>query len=279
MFKYLKEAFWASPSLPGLGNVPLNVLGVVGVFILGFAQPAIWLAGLAAEVAYLYACFTNDRFRRWVDAREMVLESTEVEKQKNELVAGLVPPRRERLRKLEARCGRVLQAYRQSNTDSLIAEGNEEALKKIAWYFLKLLVAQQNLVTLASETNKEELESKIRQLTAETHDNHVTNSLKESRLATLATLQKRLANFGRREQSLQEIESDLQRIEAQVELALENATLSGKTETISADMDLVSTLLDESIYGASTSSIAAVEERLHSNTTARSEPTSQTGDR
>jgi hypothetical protein len=119
--------------------------------------------------------------------------------------------------------------------------------------------------------------SKIRQLTAETQEGRITNSLQESRSATLATLQKRPANFARREQSLQEIESDLQRIEAQVELALENASLSGKVETISTDMDLVSTLLDESVYGASTSSIAAVEERLHSGTTARAEPTSETG--
>jgi hypothetical protein len=265
MLKYLKEAFWASPVLPGMGNVPVNVLALIGIFILGLAQPAIWLAGLAAEVAYLYACSSSGRFRRWVDAKEMVLESAEVEKQRSELVSSLVPPRRERLRRLEARCGRILQTYRQSNTDSVVAEGNQEALKKIARYFLKLLVAQQNLVTLGSETNKDDLESRIRQLTTEIRDHRVSDSLRESRSATLATLQKRLANYTRREQSLQEIESDLQRIEAQVELALENASLSGKTETISANMDLVSALLDESIYGASTSSIAAVEEKLQSS--------------
>jgi hypothetical protein len=262
MLKYLKAAFWASPVLPGLGQIPLNALCVAGLIILGLAQPAFWLAGLAIELAYLYACFTSERFRRWVDAKAMVLESAEVEKRRIELVSGLVPPRRERLRKLEARCGRILHAYRQSNTDSLVAEGNEAALRKIAWYFLKLLVAQQNLVTLASETDRNELESKIRRLILETQDREVTDSLRESKRATLETLQKRLTNFTRREQTLQEIESDLQRIEAQVELALENASLSGKTETISADMDLVSALLDESIYGTSTSSIAAVEETL-----------------
>jgi hypothetical protein len=267
MLKYLKEAFWASPVFPGLGRIPVNALGVAGLAILGLAQPAIWLGGLAAEMAYLYACFTNERFRRWVDAKAMVLESAEVEKRRSELVSGLVPPRRERLRKLEARCGRILHAYRQSNTDSVVAEGNESALRKIAWYFLKLLVAQQNLVTLASETDRAELESKIRQLALEIQDSSVSDSLRESKGATLHTLQKRLANFTRREQSLQEIESDLQRIEAQVELALDNASLSGKTETISADMDLVSALLDESIYGTSTSSIAAVEERLRTGGT------------
>jgi hypothetical protein len=62
MLKYLKEAFWASPVLPGMGNVPVNVLALIGIFILGLAQPAIWLAGLAAEVAYLYACSSREDF-------------------------------------------------------------------------------------------------------------------------------------------------------------------------------------------------------------------------
>ena len=115
MLKYLKEAFWVSPHVSGLGRVPVNVLAVVGFGVFGFAESSIWLVGLGLETAYLYVCFTSERFRRLVDAKEMVLESTESKKKKAELVAGLTPPRRERLRRLEARCGRIVQRYRLTN--------------------------------------------------------------------------------------------------------------------------------------------------------------------
>ena len=125
MLKYLKEAFWASPHVPGLGPVPFNVLAVAAFGIFGVAESSIWLVGLALETAYLYACFTSERFRRLVDAKELVLESAEVKKKKTELVASLTPPRRERLHRLEARCGQILQSYRQTNVDPAIAEANE----------------------------------------------------------------------------------------------------------------------------------------------------------
>jgi len=42
-------------------------------------------------------------------------------------------------------------------------------------------------------------------------------------------------------------------------LALENAGMRGKPETISTNIDLVSQLLDDSIYGDSGASIAALD--------------------
>src|SRR5262245_34376784 len=69
MFSYLKAAFLASPPVPGLGKVPVNVLACVGVGILGFAFPPLWLAGLGLETVYLFGLANNARFRKYVDAQ------------------------------------------------------------------------------------------------------------------------------------------------------------------------------------------------------------------
>jgi hypothetical protein len=74
MVKYLKEAFWASPHMPGLEQVPVNALAVAAFGIFEFAESWIWLVGLGLETAYLYACFTSDLQR--LEAKvELALEN------------------------------------------------------------------------------------------------------------------------------------------------------------------------------------------------------------
>ena len=125
--------------MPGLGQVPVNALAVAAFGIFGFAESWIWLVGLGLETAYLYACFTSERFRRLVDAKELVLESAEATKKKTELVASLTPPRRDRLRRLEARCGRILQKlsankcrFRDRRSERGNSETNRGFLSEIA---------------------------------------------------------------------------------------------------------------------------------------------------
>src|SRR5262249_10912101 len=86
-----------------------------------------------------------------------------------------------------------------------------------------------------------------------------TPSARESKTATLAILQKRAENFGRRHESLEEIASDLARIEAQIELVLENTTLEGKPQAIAANLDLASQTLDSGVFGSSAADIADVD--------------------
>ncbi|MBV8968595.1 MAG: hypothetical protein JO331_05975 [Verrucomicrobia bacterium] len=259
MWRYIREAFWARPEIAGLGKVPVNVILLAGVGILGFGEHALWLAGLGAEVAYLYACFTNDRFRRWVDARNMVVEKTSAEQQRLDLANALIPPRREKLQKLQKRCDRILELYRQNQTDSVIVETNQHSLERMTWYYLKLLLAQQNLESLASEADATALTRQIDELRREIDAQSAHENLRESKLAIIRVLEKRLQNLDRREEILREIASDLTRIEAEVELALENAGLAGQTNTISAQIDLLGSSFDDSVFGDSALSVRAVE--------------------
>src|SRR5258708_1833048 len=225
MVKYLKEAFWASPHMPGLGQVPVNALAVAAFGIFGFAESWIWLVGLGLETAYLYACFTSERFRRLVDAKELVLESAEATKKKTELVASLTPPRRDRLRRLEARCGRILQSYPQSNVDSAIAEANEVTLKQIAAFYLRLLLVEPNLAELEAETTEPSLRKQIQTLESALKETTLSESGRESKAATLHILETRLANRSRGGAVMVQVRSDLHGLEAKDEVALHTAML------------------------------------------------------
>jgi hypothetical protein len=257
VFRHLKAAFWAAPEIPGLGRLPVNVIALAGFAILGFGHPGFWLLGLALEGSYLYALTASARFRKVIDAGQQQLGESTVEREREALVVKLAPDARGRLEKLAAQCARVLQLEREAQSEDLIVEGNREALRKLEWLYLKVLVAQQNLRALGS--GEAELRRQIGVLQSEVRADRISRSLRESKGATLRILEQRLANLERREQTLAEIESDLTRIEAQVDLALDNAGMRGKTETISANINLVSQLLDDSIYGESGDSIAALD--------------------
>lgn len=257
MFRYLKAAFWAAPQIAGLGRLPVNVLALFGFGILGIGHPGFWLLGLAFEGTYLYALASSPRFRKVIDAGQLQTAQLSVEQERAMLVAKLPADARARLDQLAAKCTRALDLEREAQTDEIVVDGNREALRKLEWLYLKVLVAQQNLRALGS--GEAQLRRQIDILQVEVRADRLSRSLRESKEATLRLLEQRLANLERREQTLAEIESDLTRIETQVDLAVENAGMRGKSEAISANIDLVSQLLDDSIYGDSGASIAALD--------------------
>lgn len=259
MFRYLKAAFWAAPDVPGLGRLPVNALALAGMGILGVGHPGFWLAGLGLEAAYLFGLATNHRFQRLVDARDRSVEELSADAQRKSVVAKLIPPSHERLQRLEARCARILQLHADAQAEEFVIEGNRQALQKLSFLYLKLLIARQNIQAEDTADVVARLRYQTAALEKELGYDKLSPSLRESKEATLRILQQRLAALERREQTLAEIDSDLTRIEAQVDLALDQAAIRGKTETITANIDLVSQLLDDSVYGDAGASLAAIE--------------------
>lgn len=245
MTRYLRAAFWAAPTVPGLGKVPVNALAFFGLLILGFGHPGFWLLALALEGAWLFALANSARFQKLVDAEAAQLETGARDTEQASLTARLIPPAQERHRQLRERCARIGQLEREAQVDDFLIESNREALEKLAGLHLKLLGAQQTLRSLDSERAAQDLELKLATLEGELDDPELSRSLRESKEATRRILQQRLTNLARREETLEEIESDLTRIEAQIDLALDNAGLRGKSEAISANIKLASQLLDD----------------------------------
>jgi hypothetical protein len=64
VWRYLKAAFWVGVDVPALGRVPVNLLGVLGVAILGVAKPALWLLGAGLETTLLFSLAFNHRFQK-----------------------------------------------------------------------------------------------------------------------------------------------------------------------------------------------------------------------
>ena len=259
MWRYLKSAFLVTVDVPSLGHVPINVLGALAFGILGFAQPGFWLLGLAIEAAVVPALAFNPRFQKVVEAQSLQRSEGTVEQQRLALVKLLEAGAQQRLWGLAKKCNQVLDVYRSQQAEDFVVDSNEHALKNLEWVYLKLLVARHHLLSPSSET-VQSLEMKIQALEKDLREGEETESLRQSKTATLNILKKRQSTMRRKQQTLEEIESDLTRIDNQVDLILENATVQGKPQTISADIELASDLLGGSLFGDDESAITALEQ-------------------
>ena len=256
--RYLKEAFFVCCPVPGLGALPVNILGLIGFSILGFGDPAFWPLGLGLELAWLFGLATHPRFQKWVDAKEMVLNKQDTSDKRETLVHLLDLAARQRLSLLENKCRRILDVYRTSQKEDYLTQSNEQALQQLQWMYLKLLVAQHYLQTLDSQGSEADLRKKIQELQTGIQSRSSSDNARESRSATLKILQQRLVALQRREQSLDEIASDLTRIEAQVDLALDQAAIEG--QPISSNIGLASELLDSGLFGEASRVIEDIEQ-------------------
>ena len=257
MKQALKAAFFLRYPIAGLGEVPINLIGLACFGVLGFGNPGFWFAGAGLETAYLAALATNWRFQRWANAQASALETSDVDARRLALVKQLIQVDRLAMERLAGKCDRIESLWRAQ--DEVVAQSNLAALRDLQWVYLKLLLAKQHLLSSESETNENDLRADIDKLTRELSDTLLSSATRESKSATLELLRRRAGNVNRRRQTLDEIASDLARVEAQVALVLENTTLEGKPQAVSADLNLASQLLDSSYFGASAADIAAVD--------------------
>jgi hypothetical protein len=259
VWRYLKSAFLVSVDIPGLGRVPVNALGAAALGILGFAQPAFWLVGLAIEATVLPSLAFNPRFQKVVEAQSLQLTQGDATQKRLALIKVLEPSARQKLSTLIDKCNQVLEVYRSQQAEEYVLDSNNQALESLQWVYLKLLVARHHLQNPVNSDTEQSLTKKIEEIDADLKDGEETETLRQSKTATLAILKKRLANIIRKGQTLAEIESDLTRIDNQIDLILENATMQGKPQTISADIELASDLLGGSVFGEDESAITDLE--------------------
>ncbi len=245
--------------MPGLGRLPVNALTMAGFGILGVGHPGFWLIGLGLEAAWLMSATGNDRFRTLIDASTGQLDDGTTEDQRQTLIARLTAEHRQRLTALEQKSKRALALQREAGVSQVMCEMNGDSLNKLGWFFLKLLVARENLQALGDASMRRELRQQVETLQREL-EGRVSFALRESKEATLKILQQRLAHVDRREESLAEIDSDLTRIEAQLDLAVDSAGLRGKDGAVSADIHFVSQFLDDGAFGEASASITALDQ-------------------
>lgn len=251
--RYLWHAFFARPDIPLL-RLPWNALAIVAAGVAGFWEPAVWGTAAVGEMIYLFTLASNRGFQEEVDARKLVALREDTEEARKRLLSKLGGAARQRYVKLEEK-RRKLEALQDDTTsDDLLAESNVEALRKLTWLYLNLLVAQRNLLVGGPASDARDLEKQIKQ-----HEAAIAHApspaARSAHEATLRLLRERLDNITHKHVSLAEIDADLSRIETQLDFALEEATLRGRPTAISANVELTSRLLGnlndaETTYGA-----------------------------
>jgi len=262
VWHYIKAAFLVGVDVPQLGRIPVNVLLTAGFVILGVAQPAFWLAGLAVEASLVTTLAFNPRFQKYVQGQQLQVAKDDDEVRRLQLIQLLEPEARRKLSALGLKCNRNIDVYRSQQAEGYIIDTNREALNRLEWNYLKLLVARHHLVSGDSNESEQSMQQKVKELEADLRNPNQPDALRDSKSATVAILKQRLANIQRRSETLQEIDSDCTRVEAQVDLVLENATMQSKPQTISSDIELASDLLGAGIFGDDESAVSHLDRKF-----------------
>src|SRR5688500_6925106 len=261
--RYLWHAFFARPDIPLL-RVPWNAVGIIAAAVAGFWDPAIWGVATAGELIYLFTLASNPGFQQWIDDRRIEERRGDTIEARNALKRNLGGAARRRYEKLEEKRERLERLSEQEKSDNLFYESNRDALQKLTWLFLNLLIAQRNLI-IAPQSDERDLQKQIASLEREIVTAPPSESLRGSKEATLRLLRERLDNVQHRQTYLAEIDADLARIETQFDVALEEASLRGRPMAISANVELTSHLLanlddGSTTYGVSESQSLKVSE-------------------
>ena len=250
--RYLWHAFWARPDVPLL-RLPFNALAVVAAAVAGWWDPAIWAVAGAGEFVYLLTIASNAGFQNAIRDRTLSALTNDTEESRKRLLSNVGGAARQRYVKLEEKRTKLEALYAQHQSEDLLFENNRDAVRKLTWLFLNLLVAQRNII-IAPATDERDLQKQMAALERELAAPSLTEALRSSKQATLRLLRERLDNVRDRETSLAEIESDLARIETQFDFALEEATLRGRPSAVSANVALTSQLLGNLDDSSTTSS-------------------------
>ncbi len=243
MWRYVSAAFWARPRIAGLGALPLNLVALTAFAMLGFGNPGFWFLGIGLEISYLWLLAGSARFRQVIDNNALVVTTPDRAKLTAELIAGLGNEAKSKLAALETQCRRIVTLQQASTPEEYLLASNREALERLRWTYLKLLVAEANLRSAEWNEPESRLQERIAGLDRDIAAAR-TDSLREAKVATRELLARRLANRAERDRHLAEIAADQDRIEAQIELARENALIQGRPMSIAGEVELASTLLD-----------------------------------
>jgi hypothetical protein len=266
MWRYLKAAFLVGVQVPGLGRVPVNLLGVAAVGIFGFVEPSLWLVGAGLEAAFVASLAFSPRFQRLADGLESLKGLQEEAAQVSALVAALPPDLQARLVALRRSAVRILDIYSSLGYDAEATAHTRGSLERLEWIYLKLLVARNHVVNELGPESLPELAGRIAKLEARASDGQTRDgnlagldALARSQEATLAILRRRAENLHSRDRLLAENESDLERIESQVALMRENAAIEGKPAAVEMEIELASDLASPDVFGAQSSLVRKLD--------------------
>ncbi len=248
-FDYVKAAFHRRVPVPGLGEMPVNWMGLAAFTVLGLLNPGFWLLGAAAELTYLFGVSSNPRFQKLVDAERQADARTGWEDRVHGEVERLSEESGARYRRLLAECRRILGISETLDAAEIggVRGLRSSSLNQLLWIFLRLLRSRELISDNLAGVKRPEIEREIQGLKTrlEGIDREKDGALARSLQGTLEIVERRLANLDRASASLQVIDAELGRIEQHVELIREESAVTGKAEALSSRLDSVTTAMSE----------------------------------
>lgn len=262
MWKYVRRAFFATVPIPLVGRVPLNAIFVAAAAAAGLRYRAVWVFAAWLEAAYLLLLSSNARFQKVVDAEELAAAAADPELQRRRLAEQLTPGARERQASLERRCDRAVELARQNGVEEFVLQSNVDALRRLSWLHLKLLLARQALNLPEKQALPDALRAQAAELDRELADPSLPESVREAKRETRRILERRIELLDRRGLAMQQVEADLDRIEAEVDLAVEHATLGPGAANAAApagEVRLTTALLESELFGDQQNTVEALD--------------------
>src|SRR5688572_24888079 len=145
MFKYFFPAVFARPNLPVVGRIPINFMMMLGFGILGAVVSPLFLIGLIVQLLFTAGLAADSRFQTYIESEKNVDKNAGtlgvLEEKRQALVRELSYPLKVRLAELERKQRQAESLYRRNNSSQSVVEVNIEALQRLGWVYLKLLVA------------------------------------------------------------------------------------------------------------------------------------------
>jgi hypothetical protein len=231
--RYIKKAFSARPW--GMW-VPPNWIGIAGVALLGFLEPAVWLIGAGLELGYLLMLATNARFQRWVDAGDSFAEKKNTQQQLQSLLVRLDASDQNRYRQLESRCQRVLQE--QHEVPAVDLQTQADGLGKLLYVYLRLLITRSGILRVLDGATTRSIDIRISDVKGQLKGAS-TPELQKSLADQLDILGERKKRHEAGRDKLQFIEAELTRIEEQIELIREGLAVTSDPTSLSRRIDSV----------------------------------------
>ena len=255
MWSYLKAAFFASPPVRGLGQVPLNLLALAGFVALGFWNPGFLLLGAGLEAVYLFGLATNPRFRKYVDARKAKAAREQRPEQQpaagdtvQRIVRELPAAAIKRFEALRRNCQELQQIAAQlrdpehADFGAPLEDLQLAGLDRLLWIYLRLLFTQHMLDRVFQSTSEEQITQDIRGL--EERLRALGNDPKKLKLRktledNLETCRQRQATFEAAREKGELVRLELDRLENKIRSLNEMAVSRHEPNFIAGQVDQV----------------------------------------
>ena len=249
----LKRAFRWQWHLLGLG-------AAAGLALLS-GDPGMWLPVVAAgEIAYMGMLGLHPRFQAVLKLAERPAKpagTADAAVRFQQLMSFLSPADANRFEVLRQRCADLLELRRRMDSregDSGVDQFRGESLDRMLWLFLKLLHQRAGLERFLGSTQRPAIEAELK--TAEdqlrhTQERDKASGLPESRLTSsirerIVTIQERLNNHQKADESLELVSAEIDKTEQQITHLCEVGMTMRDSAGLSVQIDTISQSLQSS---------------------------------